>query len=252
VVVKMPVNLILHFTVPLVDPEKREHNWNKLLNSFHLLSAPLIISFLTQVGFIKIKGVFPIWAVVAIVGTILCFATLILTEHHTRPRYHSAFAFLGFASSVVWIYSMANEIVNLLTTFGIVFGISNTILGLTFLAWGNSLSDYVADVVSAKQGYPNMGMAACYGGPLMNFLMGLGIPFTYITLKTGHPYKISTSLLQNVIAYVLFGSLAATLVFIPLNKFYYSRRFGIVLVVYYIAFLAIAILIESGVIGGSA
>jgi hypothetical protein len=37
----------------------------------------------------KIKDFFPIWALVAIVGTILCFAMLILTEHHTKPRYHS-------------------------------------------------------------------------------------------------------------------------------------------------------------------
>ncbi|CAF4403392.1 unnamed protein product, partial [Adineta steineri] len=78
------------------------------------------------------------------------------------------FAFLGFTVSVVWIYSVANEIVNLLTTFGIVFDISNTILGLTFLAWGNSLSDYVSNVVSARQGYPNMGISACYGGPLLS------------------------------------------------------------------------------------
>lgn len=44
----MPVSLILHFTVPLVDYEEPEHNWNKLLNSFHLLSGPVAISILTQ------------------------------------------------------------------------------------------------------------------------------------------------------------------------------------------------------------
>jgi sodium/potassium/calcium exchanger 6 len=250
-ILKLPVNLILHYTVPLVDYEKPENNWHKILNSFHLLSGPLTVSLLTQVGFIKIRDVFPIWAVVAIVGTILCFAMLILTEYHTKPRYHSGFAFLGFAVSVVWIYSIANEIVNLLTTFGIIFGISNTILGLTFLAWGNSLSDYVADVVSARQGYPNMGMSACYGGPLLNFLMGLGLPFSYATLKSGHPFAIDKSLLQNVIAYFLFGSLAGTLAFITINKFFYSRRFGSVLIIYYISFLVVAILIETNIIGSN-
>ncbi|CAF0777860.1 unnamed protein product [Rotaria sp. Silwood1] len=248
-IIKMPVLLILHFTVPLVDYDKQEHNWNKLLNSFHLLSGPLTVSFLTRVSFIKIRNLFPVWAVVGIVGTILCFAMLILTEYHTKPRYHSGFAFLGFTVSVVWIYSIANEIVNLLSTFGIVFDISNTILGLTFLAWGNSLSDYVSNVVSARQGYPNMGISACYGGPLLNFLMGLGIPFTFATIKNGSPFAIDTSLLQNVIAYFLFGSLAGTLVFIPLNKFFYSRRFGTVLILYYVAFLVIAILIETNVLG---
>jgi hypothetical protein len=63
-------------------------------------------------------------------------------------------------------------------------------------------------------------------------------------------FQIDKSLLQNVIAYFLFGSLAGTLLFIPLNKFFYSRRFGSGLIIYYIAFLTIAILIETNVIGG--
>lgn len=247
-VVKLPVNLLLHFTVPLVDFDRPQNNWNKLLNSFHLLSGPMAFVLLTQVGFIKIGGVVPLWAVVLAVGFILCCAMLIVTDHHTKPRYHSGFAFLGFGVSVVWIYCIANEIVNLLTTFGIIFDISNTILGLTFLAWGNSLSDYVANVVSARQGYPNMGISACYGGPLLNFLMGLGLPFSYLTIQQGKPYKINKTLLQNVLAYFLFGSLAGTLIFIPLNRFFYNRKFGVVLVTYYAAFLVVAILIESNVI----
>jgi hypothetical protein len=54
----MPVNIILHFTVPLVDYEKPENNWNKLLNSFQLLSGPLTVSFLTQGTHILIKIMF--------------------------------------------------------------------------------------------------------------------------------------------------------------------------------------------------
>lgn len=247
-VVKLPVLLVLHFTVPLVDYEKPEDNWHKLLNSFHLVSAPLTVCFLIDVGFNKINGFFPVWAVVLIVSTPFCFASIILTEFHTKPRFHSLYAFVGFGVSVVWIYCIANEIVNLLQTFGVIFDISNTILGLTFLAWGNSLSDYVSNVVSARQGYPNMGISACYGGPLLNFLMGLGIPFTLATIKNGTPYVINTSILQNVIAYFLFGSLVVTIIFIPLNKFFYSRGFGGFLIVYYIAFLVMAILIETNVI----
>ena len=42
--------------------------------------------------------------------------------------------------------------------------ISPVILGLTILAWGNSLGDIVADVSLAIQGYPQMvvgGVFAC-------------------------------------------------------------------------------------------
>ncbi|CAF4262409.1 unnamed protein product [Rotaria sp. Silwood2] len=166
-IIKSPIILILHLTIPLVDYDKPKNNWNKFLNSFHLLSSPLVMSFLTKLGFIKIGNVFPVWAVVAIVGAIFFITSLILTQHHTKPKYHSGYAFLGFVVSMVWIYSVAHEIVNLLTTFGVVFGISNTILGLTLLAWGNSLGDCVSNIVSARQGYPNMGISACYGAPLL-------------------------------------------------------------------------------------
>jgi hypothetical protein len=54
----MPVSLILHFTVPLVDYEKPENNWHKLLNSFHLFSGPLTVSILTQGSLIFIKRIF--------------------------------------------------------------------------------------------------------------------------------------------------------------------------------------------------
>lgn len=49
------------------------------------------------------------------------------------------FAFLGFLSSAMWINAAATELVNILRTLGIIFELSNTVLGLTLLAWGNSI-----------------------------------------------------------------------------------------------------------------
>lgn len=49
------------------------------------------------------------------------------------------FAFLGFLVSAMWINAAATELVNILRTLGIIFDLSNTVLGLTLLAWGNSI-----------------------------------------------------------------------------------------------------------------
>lgn len=58
---------------------------------------------------------------------------------------------------------------------GILMGISNAILGLTVLAWGNSIGDFVSNLTVAKQGFPRMAVGAAYGGPALNILIGIGL-----------------------------------------------------------------------------
>jgi sodium/potassium/calcium exchanger 6 len=48
--------------------------------------------------------------------------------------------------------------------------ISQAILGMTVLAWGNSVSDMVADVVVARKGLQGMAVAATFAGPLFSIL----------------------------------------------------------------------------------
>ncbi len=53
---------------------------------------------------------------------------------------------MGFAVAVVWIMAIADEVVNVLQTFGMIFGLSDAIIGLTIFAVGNSLADLLANM----------------------------------------------------------------------------------------------------------
>ena len=106
---------------------------------------------------------FDLWQFLLVLSLLSSLVFLLTSEPDRPPKYQPLLAFIGFVMSVGWIYLIANEIVSLLKAIGVYFGISDAILGLTVLAWGNSIGDMVADIAIAKQGYPRMGFSACFG-----------------------------------------------------------------------------------------
>ncbi|XP_052074372.1 mitochondrial sodium/calcium exchanger protein-like [Mytilus californianus] len=249
-VFKSPLVFLLIITIPVVDYREENHKWNRYLNSLQIFTGFTFGSFATKVGLETIGGSFPVWVLLMVIGLILSIVVFCTSKNDVQPVYQPALAYLGFVLAVVWIYIIANEIVNILQTFGIVFNISDAILGLTLLAWGNSIGDLIADTVMAKQGFPRMGMSACFGGPLFNLLLGIGIPFTIGTIKNGGTYKIKITVEEVVLVSFLMISLLTSLVVVPLSKFRMSKPYGILLIVVYIVFLIVAILAETGTITG--
>lgn len=86
-----------------------------------------------------IADVVPIPAIAFAVSLIASVVVYFTSKFEKPPTYHWIFAYIGFVVSVSWIYALANEVVDLLQAIGIIFNLSDLILGLTFLAWGNSL-----------------------------------------------------------------------------------------------------------------
>lgn len=86
-------------------------------------------------------------------------------------------AFYGFIMAATWIDFIADRLVSLLDFIGIVLHIPGSIMGLTILAWGNSVGDLSANLTMARKGLANMAMTACFAGPLFNILVGLGLGF---------------------------------------------------------------------------
>nr|KAF6467854.1 solute carrier family 8 member B1 [Rousettus aegyptiacus] len=251
-VFKLPVEFLLLLTVPLVDPDKEDRNWKRPLNCLHLVVSPLVLVLTLQsgaYGVYELGGLFPIWGVVVIAGTAVASVTFFATSNSKPPRLHWIFAFLGFLTSALWINVAATEVVNILRSLGVVFRLSNTVLGLTLLAWGNSIGDAFSDFTLARQGYPRMAFSACFGGIIFNILVGVGLG-CLLQISRGHPeVKLEPDgLLVWVLAGTLGLSLVCSLVSVPVQCFQLNKVYGFCLLFFYVNFLVVALLTEFGVI----
>ena len=65
---------------------------------------------------------------------------------------------------MLWIGVTANEVVGLLSSLGVFWNIPSTIMGLTFLAWANSIGDLVADVSLSRIGKARTAVSFLYPG----------------------------------------------------------------------------------------
>ncbi|KGL96217.1 hypothetical protein N301_16448, partial [Charadrius vociferus] len=255
-VFKVPVELVLLLTVPVVDPDKDDLNWKRPLNCLHVLTSPLLCVLTLKsgaYGLYQIQGIFPVWGLITLVGSVLAIIIFITTSNEEPPKYHCVFAFLGFLASAMWINAAATELVNILRTLGIIFQLSNTVLGLTLLAWGNSIGDTFSDLTMARQGYPRMAFSACFGGIIFNILVGVGLGCLLQMTSSQLVVKLEP---DSLLVWILAGALGLSLVFsfvsVPAQCFQLGKAYGVCLILYYLAFLCVALLTEFRVIRLSA
>jgi sodium/potassium/calcium exchanger 6 len=220
-------------TVPIVDFEEEDHRWCRPLNTLHCIFGLLGFAFASQLAAVPVAGGFLTWELLLIVGSVLAVFVWRSTKDDTPPRGHAAFAYIGFAVAIMWISAFANEIVNILETLGRLIGVSDAILGLTVLAWGNSIGDLVADVTVARNGFPRMGAGAAIGGPAMNMLLGIGIACTIKCGKIGGDYKLKAPASLIASGVFLMISLIGSLTIVPYCKFAVGKKYALWLFLVY-------------------
>lgn len=89
-------------------------------------------------------------------------------------RYSLPVSMYGFVIAASFIDVISDQLVNVLEFIGVCLRIPSTIMGMTVLAWGNSVGDYTTNGALAAKGLGDMSMAACFAGPSFNLLIGLG------------------------------------------------------------------------------
>lgn len=92
----------------------------------------------------------PAYVLYLIVSPYLSIIFYLTSSYRRVPAYRPFLALASFSTCIIWIYGISSEIVNIFQGLGVLFpSVSQTSLGLTVLAWGNSFGDLVVDVAIA-------------------------------------------------------------------------------------------------------
>ena len=216
--------------------------WNRWLIATQLITAPWFIVLVVWANTSPSSPralLFP--TLYSFIGSLTALSLLFFFTRPDRPpRYRHLICYLGFVVAIAWISTIANEVVGVLKALGTILDISDAILGLTIFAVGNSLGDLVADITVARLGYPVMALSACFGGPMLNILLGIGLGGCYMTVRGAEgrehkhpgrplkykPYEIEIGSTLFISGITLLITLAGLLVVVPLRGWWMDRRVG--------------------------
>ncbi|PSS15798.1 Cation/calcium exchanger like [Actinidia chinensis var. chinensis] len=236
----LPLDLPRRITIPLVIDEK----WSKPYAVISVSLAPILLATLwnTQRENLTYKAILITYLTSGLFGFAFGNLACVATKWSTPPKkYLFPWVAGGFLMSITWTYIIAEELVSLLVSFGTILGISPAILGLTVLAWGNSIGDLIANVAVALRGGPGgaqIAISGCYAGPLFNTLMGLGVSLVFASWSEyPAPYVVpSDPYLGEILGFLIAGLLWA-LVVLPKKDMRLDRSLGGGLLVIYSCFL---------------
>lgn len=263
IIVMAPAICCLRLTVPVAKDLSNEKDdiddqsddddegWPRWLFIIQCFTAPqLLLAFINnQVTLTESQ----IWkSSLILLGTsIIVSIFAFMTSNSTElPRWYPFLSAIGFVVSIVWISTIADEIVGVLKALGVVFNLSGAILGMTVFAVGNSLDDMMANISVARLEHPVMALGACFGGPLLTILFGVSVS-GIISIVRGwetdtHPGTIDINAPRDL--YVAAGmtmvAILCQVVLMPLTGWRMTKVVGFVLIGIWVIGTAINVILE--------
>ena len=164
----------------------------------------------------------------------------IFTSKYEMPNYPFTICISSIIMSIIWIWFIANILIDLLTTIANLMNIPDSFLGMTILAYGNSIPDLILNLSFVRLGYGQMALSGTIAGPLFSILIGLGLPLLKMNTKKGIK-KINFINKQNLIILLCLGFLVGNLLLLgtqtKICKYHLNVNIAIILFFFYFAFL---------------
>lgn len=155
-----------------------------------------------------------------------------------------------FCVSMVWISFYSYIMVWMITIIGSTLGIPDTMMGLTFVAAGVSVPDALSSLAVIKEGLGDMAVSNAVGSNVFDILVCLGLPWfiqTAMIQPGSHVNVTSRGLTYSTV------SLLSTVIFLVLathlNGWKLDRRYGVILMIWYLVFITFASLYELNIFG---
>ncbi|XP_071932370.1 cation/calcium exchanger 5 isoform X2 [Coffea arabica] len=244
---ELPVSVLLKLTIPQTSPSE----WSRFYQSANIALCPLALLYSCRsfmpldhpVLFLFSNVHFALWLIVLCGSCSLAILHFIVEKEPPKTE-QIPVVLVAFVMSVFWISTVAGELLNCLAALGALLKLPPAILGLTVLAWGNSVGDLVADVALAKAGQPAMAMAGCFACPMFNMLFGLG---TALVMQAANVYPDAYALhfhVSIVMAFIfLLLSLMGSILVVTWHRFRVPRFWGFCLVGLYVIFMILSLII---------
>lgn len=235
-IVTVPIVALLTLCIPLYH---EDNDIAKSVKKLTIIQCGMSMIFIYGLLTEKIH----VW--LTITCSLLTFALFIMDHHGFLPIKSKYISIIGFMLSLSFISFIVGQVISMLVHWIEVFNISESILGLTIFAWGNSIGDLVSNITFTKIGVVDIALGSCFGSPLLYFLLGVGMDGMIIMWRKhglsntnqsiwgSHiDFHVDGNLIINCVGILIAFSLFSIL--IPLNNWCIDKQIGIYLLCLYL------------------
>ncbi|KAH3683612.1 hypothetical protein WICPIJ_005419 [Wickerhamomyces pijperi] len=229
----------LVFICNLIIPTYPKYLYEDLIDLGSLKKLKLYL-FSFQVGVLSLYAIqnsnfHDLWIVLKLSLWLSIWATLVLMIFLVSLLYEGKvlgylITFTGFITAVVCIDSLSFHLITILQNMALIFGVSESLLGLSILAICNSFSDLITNLTLTQLNLTTVAINTCFGSILIYFGVGIGLNSLLVMLKQSQreiqlDLKDPSFLISSVGVLCL---LAVYVVAIPLNSWCLDWKIGTV------------------------